>query len=468
MFEIAEFPRRHLRRSALRAGTAWLALASLAAWGLPALAVAPDGGLGSPARPAIGLVEAFAADVSGLGVAKSVLRIAQAAPPAAKAAQANVRPVASGDSLPLPTDLVSQARVTQSYVIVTKAPPWLQLSAAQPVGDGVWLVSPQDAEAARMIVAGGASGEREIVLTIVDKNGAPVSEARLKLQVARNASLAAPATAGTAVAAGANVAAAPVTAPQATADTQTAAAPATTSSAKTWTDFIAGQKPAGPAAPAAKPAPATAAGGQKPEAELVGLAKHLVRECTTCHSLYGEDNGIPLMIGLTKDRFLDTMDLYKIGKRDNPAMQSVAQSLNDEETLALATYLARIKPPTQTAAVSAGVTSDASSAQAMRLPAARLEAGTAEAARIDRWVNRAREMLDRGDIAQARLLLQRGAERGHAMATMALASTYDPNILPWRPEMGPAAEPARARSLYQQAIQLGAGGEAERRLLELP
>lgn len=468
MSYIAEFPRRPLRRCAPVTRLAWLAMALLAVSGLPALAAAPDGGFEAPSRPEIAAAAGLAAARSAPGSESTLVRIAQATPTKA-AAQPGVKPVASGDSFALPADLVAQARVTQSYLIVTKAPPWLNLSLAQQVGDGVWLVSPQDAEAARMNVAAGASGEREIVLTIVDKNGAAVSDARLTLQVGGSAQAAAPAATTTAAAASANPAAAPAApaAPApATGGTSTAAAPAPPSSAKSWTDFIAGKKPAAPAAQEAKPAPA--AGGQKPEAELIGLAKHLVRECTTCHSLYGEDNGIPLMIGLTKDRFLDTMDLYKIGKRDNPAMVSVAQSLSDEEMLALATYLARIKPPTQTAAVSTGVRSDATSVQAMRPPAARLEAGTAEAARIDRWVTRAREMLDRGDIAQARLLLQRGAELGHALATMALASTYDPNVLPWRPEMGPAAEPARARSLYQTAIQLGAGGEAERRLSELP
>lgn len=448
------FPDSHLQASQTRplgARSTWLVLATLAASALPALGATREGDPPSRAPAASGTL------------------IAQATPSAAKPVEALAKPVAPGDSLTLPMDLVSRARATASYVIVTKAPSWLELKPAEQVGDGVWLVSPQHAESTRMTVAAGAAGEREIVLTIVDNAGAAMSEARLKLQVAGKAPPAAPAAASTAVAGSANAAVAPPAAPPPATGSQTAAAPATTSSAKSWTEFIAGKKPAASGeAPAAKAAPAVAAGGTKPDTELIALAKHLVRECTTCHSLYGEDNGIPLMIGLTKDRFLDTMDLYKSGKRDNPAMQSVAQSLSDDETLALATYLARIKPPTQTAAVSSGVTSDATSAPGIRPPAARLEAGTPESVRIDRWVSRAREMLDRGDIAQARLLLQRGAERGHALATLTLASSYDPNVLPWRPEMGPAAEPARARTLYQQAIQLGAGGEAERRLSELP
>ena len=431
------------------------------------------------------------------------IRLAQTATQPAGGASAKVAWISPGDSLALPNAIVSQASATQNYVIITKAPSWLELRMAERVGDGVWLVSPQNVETARMAVAAGATGEREIVITIVEKAGAPISETRLKLQIAAKAPATAAATApaksaapaigsaqaqtapaspaATVAAPAAGAASAspprpqapPVAAPSTTtpaASGATAAAPAGPGTTKTWTDFVAGKKPVAVAKPAA---PVTAATSQMPEAEMIPLAKHLVRECTTCHSLYGEDNGIPLMIGLTKDRFLDTMDLYKTGKRDNVAMQSVAQSLSDQETIALAMYLGRIKAPTQTAArapgaAPGGVATDASPAQALRVPAARLDAGSAQAARVDRWIERAQQMMQRGEIAQARLLLQRGAELGHALATMTLASTYDPNVLPWRPDMGPEAEPARAKALYQQSIQLGAGGEAERRLLELP
>lgn len=472
----------------LTAGIALLPLAALTV-SLPALAAPADGG--RPARQLPSAIEALMGETAKADEAAhvQVQRLAQAAP-APAGAQAGVKTVSPGDSLSLPKEVVSQSVSTKNYVIVTKAPAWLELKSAEKVGEGVWLVSPQNVEAARMSVAPAAAGQREVVFTIVDKVGASVSEARVKLQVAGGA---APAAASSAVisAAEAKPAAVPAPAPAAAPAPAVAApaanaaappapaasgapaqAPASTdaSVAKTWQDFIAGKKPA--AAAKTSPAPAAASGATAPksEAETMSLAKHLVRECTTCHSLYGEDNGIPLMIGLTKDRFLDTMDLYKSGKRDNVAMQSVAQTLSDEETLALALYLGRIKPPTQVASQGAATATGAIATDASlgAAPAARLEAGSAEAKRVDRWVDRAREMLEIGDVAQARLLLQRGAKLGHAQATLTLASTYDPNVLPWKPNMGPEAEPARARVLYKQAIELGAGSEAERRLAELP
>lgn len=472
----------------LTAGIALLPLAALTV-ALPALAAPADGG--RPARQLPSAIEALMGETAKADEAAhvQVQRLAQAAP-APAGAQAGVKTVSPGDSLSLPKEVVSQSVSTKNYVIVTKAPAWLELKSAEKVGEGVWLVSPQNVEAARMSVAPAAAGQREVVFTIVDKVGASVSEARVKLQVAGGA---APAAASSAVisAAEAKPAAVPAPAPAAAPAPAVAApaanaaappapaasgapaqAPASTdaSVAKTWQDFIAGKKPAAAAKTSPAPAAASGAAAPKSEAETMSLAKHLVRECTTCHSLYGEDNGIPLMIGLTKDRFLDTMDLYKSGKRDNVAMQSVAQTLSDEETLALALYLGRIKPPTQVASQGAATATGAIATDASlgAAPAARLEAGSAEAKRVDRWVDRAREMLEIGDVAQARLLLQRGAKLGHAQATLTLASTYDPNVLPWKPNMGPEAEPARARVLYKQAIELGAGSEAERRLAELP
>ena len=475
----------------LHVGIALLPLAALTV-GVPALAAPADGG--RTVRQLPSAIEALMGETAKADEAAhvQVQRLAQAAP-APAGAQAGVKTVSPGDSLSLPKEVVSQSLSTKNYVIVTKAPAWLELKSAEKVGEGVWLVSPQNVEAARMSVAPAAAGQREVVFTIVDKVGASVSEARVKLQVAGGAAPAPAAAASSAVisaaeakpsavpapapaaapapavaASAANAAAPP--APAATAAQAQAPASTDASVAKTWQDFIAGKKPA--AAAKTSPAPAAASGATAPksEAETMSLAKHLVRECTTCHSLYGEDNGIPLMIGLTKDRFLDTMDLYKSGKRDNVAMQSVAQTLSDEETLALALYLGRIKPPTQVASQGAATATGAIATDASlgAAPAARLEAGSAEAKRIDRWVDRAREMLEIGDVAQARLLLQRGAKLGHAQATLTLASTYDPNVLPWKPNMGPEAEPARARVLYKQAIELGAGSEAERRLAELP
>ncbi len=415
-----------------------------------------------------------------------------------------------------------------NYVIVNKAPAWMSLSPAELIGSGVWLIAPNQLRNARVVLSQTARGQHEVSIAVVGPGGAPIAEAKMMVAVGTAAAVTPTAAASTgpavnAVATLAAIAKAPVASPAAAAPQQSAtaaaaapsvarpataaappvapvpvapvpAAPATNvaqnttppppaaapkDGTKAWTEFLGGAKPGalpkpGSAArtPAAAQKPGATAG--KSEAELIGYAKHLVRECTTCHSLYGQDIGIPLMIGIAKDRFLDTMELYRIGKRDNVAMASVAQSLTEEETLALAIYLGRIKPPPQVPSAtrsSIGTEANAGAASAglgFAAPAAGLAPGSKEQARVDRWVARGQQMLNSGEVAQARLLLTRAAELGDPRAALLLGTSYDPNALPWRPGMGPEAEPARARELYQLAIRLGAGDEAQKRLMDLP
>lgn len=101
------------------------------------------------------------------------------------------------------------------------------------------------------------------------------------------------------------------------------------------------------AAPKAETA-APAAPAEKPAADPKQLAygKHLSGECTSCHRIDGIDNGIPSITGWDLGEFVQTMTWYKDGARDNQAMRSVAQSLDDDQIEALATYFQTIpKPP---------------------------------------------------------------------------------------------------------------------------
>ena len=67
--------------------------------------------------------------------------------------------------------------------------------------------------------------------------------------------------------------------------------------------------------------------------------KHLSSECTTCHKLDGSGGQqIPPITGWTPTEFVSIMTLYKNGLRVNPAMESVAKSLDDEQMQALAAY----------------------------------------------------------------------------------------------------------------------------------
>jgi cytochrome c553 len=85
--------------------------------------------------------------------------------------------------------------------------------------------------------------------------------------------------------------------------------------------------------------------GAADEAKLKAYGEHLSRECTTCHRLDGTDNGIPSIVGWDDDQFTTTLRFYQQGLRDNPAMVSVAKSLDEEQLRALAIYFASIKPP---------------------------------------------------------------------------------------------------------------------------
>lgn len=70
----------------------------------------------------------------------------------------------------------------------------------------------------------------------------------------------------------------------------------------------------------------------------IALGRHLAGECSACHRLDGTDNGIPSITGRDPQEFITTLNFYRNGERGNPAMISVAESLNDEQVAALAAY----------------------------------------------------------------------------------------------------------------------------------
>jgi cytochrome c553 len=72
--------------------------------------------------------------------------------------------------------------------------------------------------------------------------------------------------------------------------------------------------------------------------ELKDYGEYLSGECTSCHKLDGSGDGIPSIVGWEPDLFIGTMKLFKSGERENPAMVSVAKSLDDEQLKALAYF----------------------------------------------------------------------------------------------------------------------------------
>jgi cytochrome c553 len=74
------------------------------------------------------------------------------------------------------------------------------------------------------------------------------------------------------------------------------------------------------------------------DAKLLAYGKHLSAECSGCHRIDGVDNGIPSITGWVPLDFIATIGFFKNGSRPNPAMISVARSLDEEQVKALAAY----------------------------------------------------------------------------------------------------------------------------------
>ena len=91
-------------------------------------------------------------------------------------------------------------------------------------------------------------------------------------------------------------------------------------------------------------------------------------------------------------------------------------------------------------------------------PAAAVEPPKAE----DRLTARAQELLHKGDVSGARLLLERAMGSGNARAAFLLAETFDPNMLSQLGVRGIRGDAARARELYAQARALGIAQAGER------
>jgi hypothetical protein len=82
---------------------------------------------------------------------------------------------------------------------------------------------------------------------------------------------------------------------------------------------------------------------------------------------------------------------------------------------------------------------------------------------IARLMARANALLAQGDIASARIVLERAVDLGSAKAAFALGETYDPIVLDaWR-TFGTRGDVARAKQLYAKA-KAGGVQEAQDRL----
>jgi hypothetical protein len=81
----------------------------------------------------------------------------------------------------------------------------------------------------------------------------------------------------------------------------------------------------------------------------------------------------------------------------------------------------------------------------------------------DRLTSRADELLRKGDVSGARLLLERALDNGNARAAFLMGETFDPNVLTKLRVLGIRGDASKAREFYAQALALGMG-EARARM----
>lgn len=99
-------------------------------------------------------------------------------------------------------------------------------------------------------------------------------------------------------------------------------------------------------------------------------------------------------------------------------------------------------------------------------PAPPPPAKTLDADTLAGLMARARSLMTVGDIAAARLLLERAANAQDATAAFLLAQTYDPAVLGTKDTRSITADAVAARDWYRKAAQLGSA-EAQQRLAQL-
>jgi TPR repeat protein len=85
---------------------------------------------------------------------------------------------------------------------------------------------------------------------------------------------------------------------------------------------------------------------------------------------------------------------------------------------------------------------------------------------VNQLINRGEASFAEGDVAAARLILERVAEAGDARAALKLGATYDPIVLRGMNVVGIRPDPEQARLWYERAVEFGSR-EASQRLIAL-
>lgn len=133
-----------------------------------------------------------------------------------------------------------------------------------------------------------------------------------------------------------------------------------------------------------------------------------------------------------------------------------------------ASNLPRAGTPAREAIASADQTALQSQAAAAAPPAGAAAAPprTLDAETLAALMTRANNLLALGDIAAARLLLERAADAQNATAAFLLAQTYDPVVLGVRDTRSITPDPVLAGDWYRKAASFGSA-DAQQRLTQL-
>jgi cytochrome c553 len=88
----------------------------------------------------------------------------------------------------------------------------------------------------------------------------------------------------------------------------------------------------------------SAAGSRAEDASSLAAAygRHLASECTSCHRSDAGAGAIPSLAGRKEAEIIALLQDFRYGRKTNPVMVSVANSLDEKETEALAAYFASL------------------------------------------------------------------------------------------------------------------------------
>ena len=147
-----------------------------------------------------------------------------------------------------------------------------------------------------------------------------------------------------------------------------------------------------------------------------------------------------------------------------PAVRQDPALVSDPATLASVNASSpRLETPSREAIVSAYHTALQSQAPAARTAnEAAAPSKTLDAETLAALMTRARSLLALGDIAAARLLLERAANAQDATAAFLLAQTYDPAVLGVRDTRSITPDPVMARDWYRKAASFGSAAAQQR------